>query len=832
MDFHLNLGGIDLNNPPDHDIFDDVPPMTDGDTTAEPGFVSDGATTAEPGFMSMDDTTDTGAATGNTLSSEHSGSDSEVQSTPEGFTPRTPYVGMKFDTWEAAKMHYNRYAKHVGFSMKMSSSRNSVIDKQKDKYLFVCNKSGKNSNKEEATVVKQRNRTITIRTDCQAKMRVKRKGVRWEVTQFVEEHTHDLVKKFALKKYLRSHKNIPKEERHFIDLLDSVNLSAGRIMQIMGVLYGTAKNVPYDTKKISNYMASTDEKHKYQDIPELLSYFDEVKKEDPNFFYKIKLDSDDRVENIFWVDGAAREVYKDYNDCISFDTTYMTNMYKMPCAPFIGINRYGQSIQLGCGFVRNEKIANFVWLFEAFLEAMGGLHPLNIITDQDVAMTSAILVVFPDIWHRNCRWHIMQNAQGTLGGFMAKHEDLRSEFNELVDYSLTPAEFERGWAEMIERHGVGDNTHLQDLYDIRAKFVPAYSMHRFFPFLQTTARSEGFNAVLKKYVNPHDSLLRFFKQYMKLQERIEIVEDSNEFVDEDRTLRPWSDFPMEEQIKSIYTLPIYRRFQIELRKFTSYNIRQVSDTLFEVSPIRGSVFGYGKRNYMVSANLEQEEYNCECCKFSRDGLLCCHIIKVMTALGAVEAIPQHYILPRWSVPPDDIPIPETQPHQMPSTKMSRKEMRLLRYGNLCQDFAKLAVGGAASEKTEEVARKHMRAMEAEFAAMKKAAAAALKKKRKNKSPVPPSTSNDEYGGGQDDIPGSSTVGADHIGRAQRESNKKAKDPPTTVTKGRPEEKRKKRGLHLKSSKKVTCTACGSKVHCSNECPSKIAMRGTTMPLFQ
>ena len=102
-----------------------------------------------------------------------------------------------------------------------------------------------------------------------------------------------------------------------------------------------------------------------------------------------------------------REVYKLYNDCISFDTTYMTNMYNMPCAPFIGINRYGQSIQLGCGFLRNERIPNFVWLFETFLEAMGGLHPLNIITDQDVAMKTAILVVFLAAIHKNCRWHIM-----------------------------------------------------------------------------------------------------------------------------------------------------------------------------------------------------------------------------------------------------------------------------------------------------------------------------------------------------------------------------------------------------------------------------------------
>jgi hypothetical protein len=63
----------------------------------------------DPGFMSVGDTTNA-APTGHTVTTEDSGSDGEVQSTPEGFAPTKPYIGMKFDTWEAAKMHYNQYA--------------------------------------------------------------------------------------------------------------------------------------------------------------------------------------------------------------------------------------------------------------------------------------------------------------------------------------------------------------------------------------------------------------------------------------------------------------------------------------------------------------------------------------------------------------------------------------------------------------------------------------------------------------------------------------------------------------------------------------------------
>jgi hypothetical protein len=98
----------------------------------------------------------------------------------------------------------------------------------------------------------------------------------------------------------------------------------------------------------------------------------------------------------------------------------MTNTYKMPFAPFIRINNHGQSIQFGCGFVANELSTSYIWLFEKFLEAMDGLAPVNIITDQDFAMQAGIEKVFPNTCHRNCRFHIIGKATEEIGPLIAK----------------------------------------------------------------------------------------------------------------------------------------------------------------------------------------------------------------------------------------------------------------------------------------------------------------------------------------------------------------------------------------------------------------------------
>ena len=57
---------------------------------------------------------------------------------------------------------------------------------------------------------------------------------------------------------------------------------------------------------------------------------------------------------------------------------------------------------------------------------------------------------------------------------------------------------------------------------------------------------------------------------------------------------------------------------------------------------------YGTQTFRVTSSRVEGLYSCTCCKFERDGVLCCHILKVFDAL-AVRNVPNQYILTRWSV---------------------------------------------------------------------------------------------------------------------------------------------------------------------------------------
>lgn len=106
-----------------------------------------------------------------------------------------------------------------------------------------------------------------------------------------------------------------------------------------------------------------------------------MQKQNDGFYYVMDVDDNCRLRNVFWADARSRAAYEFFGDVITFDTTYLTNRYDMPFAPFVGVNHHGQSILLGAGLISNENTETFVWLFSTWLECMNDKALSAIITD-------------------------------------------------------------------------------------------------------------------------------------------------------------------------------------------------------------------------------------------------------------------------------------------------------------------------------------------------------------------------------------------------------------------------------------------------------------------
>ncbi|XP_015387886.1 protein FAR-RED IMPAIRED RESPONSE 1-like [Citrus sinensis] len=158
------------------------------------------------------------------------------------------------------------------------------------------------------------------------------------------------------------------------------------------------------------------------DATAIQKYFQKMQAENDGFFFSLDLDEEGRLNNVFWADPRSRAAYKDFGDVVTFDTTYLTNKYDMPFAPFIGVNHHGHSILLGCWLISHEDTETFMWLFDTWLSCIFGSPSLGIITYQYRAMKNAIEIVFPNTRHQWCLWHILKKVSEKLGrGIVCRH---------------------------------------------------------------------------------------------------------------------------------------------------------------------------------------------------------------------------------------------------------------------------------------------------------------------------------------------------------------------------------------------------------------------------
>jgi hypothetical protein len=151
----------------------------------------------------------------------------------------------------------------------------------------VCQKAGVNKRDKvvvdgpiaEKNIVRERRRDYVDRTRCPARMIVRITFQKqWEVLHFEKEHNHDRVKKFSLTKYLNSHRDIPAEEKDFINLLHGCNITTTRAYQIMGELYGGIVHCPYTEGDAKNLRVEYHAENKGKDMKATLDIFEELRR--------------------------------------------------------------------------------------------------------------------------------------------------------------------------------------------------------------------------------------------------------------------------------------------------------------------------------------------------------------------------------------------------------------------------------------------------------------------------------------------------------------------------------------------------------------------------
>ncbi|GKU98206.1 hypothetical protein SLEP1_g11238 [Rubroshorea leprosula] len=599
-----------------------------------------------------------------------------------------PYEGMEFDSEQAARIFYNSYARRIGFSTRVSVYQRSRRDGSIICRQIVCSregfrrKGGENGSK--------RQRTIT-RVGCKAQMTVKKQNSgKWAVSRVVKQHNHELVPPDKVH-CLRSHRHVSGPARTLIDTLQAAGMGPSGIMNVLIKESGGINNVGFTRVDCQNYMSSSRQRTLGTGGQLVYDYLKRMQAEDPDFFYAVQGDFENLTGNIFWADRNSRMNYSYFGDTVTFDTTYRTNRYRVPFAPFTGWNHHGQPVLFGCALILNESEVSFVWLFQTWLDAVSGHHPISITTDQDRIIRSAVAQVFPRTCHRFCKWNVFREAQEKLSDVYGSHPTFESELQRCINLIETVDEFESCWESLLQRYNLGDNEWLQSMYNIRQHWVPVYLQDTFFGEMSITQGNDSINSFFDGYINASTNVQVLIKQYEKAiatryEKEVKADDDTLNAVPALKTPSP-----MEKQAASVFTREVFLKFQEELVETLAYPATIINDTGLEV--IYGvAKFGEDQKAHVVKFNVFEKKATCSCQMFEHSGIICRHILAVFRVTN-VLTLPSHYILKRWTRNAKGRVVLDNCTVGLPSNS---QESYATRHENLCHQAMKFIEEGVES----------------------------------------------------------------------------------------------------------------------------------------
>lgn len=525
---------------------------------------------------------------------------------------------MTFASEDEAYEMYNTYAGKVGFSIRKSYIKRRVDKTVSQKYL-VCSNQGHSRN--------ESSQQDTTRTGCDARVQfnVSREGI-WTVQKVVLDHNHYLASPNKSHK-LRSQRRIIDADRKLIGQIREAGMKPAQVYEFMKEFYGGEDKVPFSRMDSNNEIGR--ERRKYleaNDAETLLEYLKKKQLEDPSFFYAIQVNKEDgRIANFFWADGQSIMDYKCFGDAVSFDTTFQTNKFEMPFAPILGTNHHKRTVIFGAALLYSETIESFVWLFETFLDAMSGKHPSTIFTDQDAAMAGAIAYVFPNTSHRLCLWHICLNAAKHLGHVIHDSDNkFLTDFKRCVYEDRSEEYFIEKWNELLREYKLEDNSWMQNLYSIRAKWAAVYR-DSFTADMNSTQRSEGMNNVFKKRFRRKLGLSELLVECEKVSNSLRQNELDDDFKSRGKIPVTYiTNLPMLRTAAESYTRRMCSEFEEEFKKqFTlSCNLVQTEGTklTFMVTYMqseRGATVVFNKADSTIACSCRKYESIGTCAYFDQ-----------------------------------------------------------------------------------------------------------------------------------------------------------------------------------------------------------------------
>lgn len=556
-----------------------------------------------------------------------------------------PFIGQRFVSQDAAYEFYCSFAKQCGFSIRRHRTRGKDgVGRGITRRDFTCHRGGYPQIKPTADLKLQRNRKSS-RCGCQAYMRIVKRAdfdvPEWRVTGFSNIHNHELLK-FNEMQLLPLYCKMTSDDKSRICMYAKAGMSVRQMLRLMELEKGIKLGcLPFSEIDVRNLLQSFRNVDQDNDPIDLLTMCKMTKDRDPNFKYNYKIDANHRLEHIAWSYASSVKLYEVFGDVVVLDTTHRVDAYDMLLGIWIGVDNHGTYCLFGCMLLRDENAQSFSWGLKAFLDFMNGKAPVTILTDQNTWLKQALAMEMSATKQCFSIWHITSKFSDWFSVVLgSQYDNWKSEFHQL--YNLHEVqEFEVGWRDMIDTYGLHGNKHIVSLYALRAYWALPFLRSYFFAGMSSTFKSELINSYIQRFLSAQSAPDKFVEQ-------VALVLDARNQIGSTSKIQPKvpqvylkTGSPIESHVATILTPYAFCKLQEELVSAPQYATMLVDQSYFIVRH-HTEVDGGCKVLWVP----HDEFISCTCQQFEFSGILCRHVLRVLSTSNCFR-IPDQYLPLRW-----------------------------------------------------------------------------------------------------------------------------------------------------------------------------------------
>ncbi|CAI9275453.1 unnamed protein product [Lactuca saligna] len=188
------------------------------------------------------------------------------------------------------------------------------------------------------------------------------------------------------------------------------------------------------------------------------------------------------------------------------------------------------------------------------------------------------------------------------------------------------------------------------MYNQRIHWAKAFLKDVFFAGMTTSGRSESIHSFFDGFVNSKTMLNEFVLQYDKAVDSRRAAEEDEDFKTMNSSPILFYVHPIEAKAGHFYTRKMFEVFK---KEWIEANCNLTHETLSKTTKeikYRVGQLNIDKRHWriVIFRFVDHVNVTCSCAKYETYGILCKHSLYVMKKRH-VENLPDHYILPRWTL---------------------------------------------------------------------------------------------------------------------------------------------------------------------------------------